>query len=282
MSEPGVDEHPPEQRVDHDELPEQAVDHDERRVGQDERRVGQDERRWPGAPSLVRSFNFAFEGIVWSLRTQRNMRLHFVAAGATLLLALALNVTRAELVALILCIGAVLAAELLNSAIEAAIDIAKPAYDPLAKIAKDAAAGAVLIAAVMSVVVGYLVFVERLAAPSARTLDSLVRGPVDVTAILLALTVAVVIALKARSGTGKALYGGWPSGHAAIAFAAWASITFVTADFRHHLLVSTLAFLMALLVVQTRVEAGVHTVRESIAGAILGSLLALLMFQYSG
>ena len=271
MSEPGIDEHP-----------EQRVEDDERRVGQDERRIGQDERRWPGAPSLVRSFNFAFEGIVWSLRTQRNMRLHFVAAGAALILALALNVTRAELVALILCIGAVLAAELLNSAIEAAIDIAKPAYDPLAKIAKDAAAGAVLIAAVMSVVVGYLVFVERLAAPSARTLDSLVRGPVDVTAILLALTVAVVIALKARSGTGKALYGGWPSGHAAIAFAAWASITFVTADFRHHLLVSTLAFLMALLVVQTRVEAGVHTVRESIAGAILGSLLALLMFQYSG
>jgi diacylglycerol kinase (ATP) len=247
-----------------------------------ERRLRRDDRRWPGAPSLVRSFNFAFEGIIWSLRTQRNMRLHFGAGVAALILALGLDVTRTELVALILCIGAVLATEMLNSAIEAAIDIAKPTYDPLAKVAKDAAAGAVLIASVMAVAVGYLVFIERLASPSSRTLDGLVGGPVDVTAILLALTIAAVIALKARSGTGTALYGGWPSGHAAIAFAAWASITFVTADFRHHLLVSSLAFLMALLVVQTRVEAGAHTVREVVAGGLLGSLLALLLFQFTG
>jgi len=247
-----------------------------------EQRLERDERRWPGAPSLVRSFNFAFEGIVWSLRTQRNMRLHFTVGATALVLAVSLEVTRTELVALILCIGMVLAVEMLNSAIEAAIDIAKPTYDPLAKIAKDVAAGSVLITAVMSVAVGYLVFVERLTSPSSRALDGLVGGPVDLTAILLALTIAAVIALKARSGTGTALYGGWPSGHAAIAFAAWAAITFVTSDFDHHLLVSSLAFLMALLVVQTRVEAGVHTVREVIAGALLGSLLALLLFQYAG
>src|ERR687885_51600 len=109
-------------------------------------------------PSLIESFNYAFEGIIHVLRTQRNMRIHFLAAVAVLVAGLATDVSRLELIALLLAIAFVLIAEMINTALEAAIDVATTSFDPMAKLAKDIAAGAVLIATVNAVAVGYLVF----------------------------------------------------------------------------------------------------------------------------
>ena len=99
-----------------------------------------------GTPSIIQSFNYAFEGVIWVLRNQRNMRIHFAIATVVLVLAFAYDVTKLELVALLLAIAFVLIAEMINTAIEAATDIATTSFDPLAKLAKDIAAGAVLIA----------------------------------------------------------------------------------------------------------------------------------------
>jgi diacylglycerol kinase (ATP) len=112
------------------------------------------------APSLIESFNFAFEGVIHVLRTQRNMRIHFAVAAAVLIAAVAVGVERIELMALLIAISFVLIAEMINSALEAGIDVATTSFDPLAKLAKDIAAGAVLIATVNAVAVGYLVFSE--------------------------------------------------------------------------------------------------------------------------
>ncbi len=93
------------------------------------------------APSLLESFNFAFEGVIHVLRTQRNMRIHFGIAAAVLIAAVALGVGRIELIALMIAISFVLIAEMINSALEAGIDVATTSFDPLAKLAKDIAAG---------------------------------------------------------------------------------------------------------------------------------------------
>jgi diacylglycerol kinase (ATP) len=108
-------------------------------------------RRGPG---IFESFNFAFEGIIHVLRTQRNMRIHFAIAVGVLVFALIVDVTKLELIALLISITFVLIAEMLNSAVEAAIDIATTEFDPMAKLAKDVAAGAVLIASTNALVVG--------------------------------------------------------------------------------------------------------------------------------
>ena len=110
------------------------------------------------APTVFDSFNYAFEGIIHVLRTQRNMRIHFAVAFVVIVAALIVNVTKLELIALCISITFVLIAEMLNTGIEAAIDIATTSFDPMAKLAKDIAAGAVLIASVNALVVGYLVF----------------------------------------------------------------------------------------------------------------------------
>jgi diacylglycerol kinase (ATP) len=232
----------------------------------------------PGrAPSLLESFNFAFEGIIHVLRTQRNMRVHFLAAAGVLIAAVSIGVERLELVALLISIAFVLIAEMINTAIEGAIDVSTTSFDPNAKLAKDIAAGAVLIATVTAVGVGYLVFSERLADRSSRLLERLADAPAELTLIALVLTIIVVIALKALTHRGTPLRGGLPSGHAAIAFAGWMAITLILEQQRF--LVSSVAFILALLVAQTRVESGIHSPVEVLYGALLGALTTLVLFQ---
>jgi diacylglycerol kinase (ATP) len=229
-------------------------------------------------PSVFESFNYAIEGVIHVLRTHRNMRIHFAVAVAVLVTAAAAGVSKIELIALLLAISFVLIAEMINTAVEGAIDVATTSFDPMAKLAKDIAAGAVLIASVNAAAVGYLVFAGKAADKSARVLDKLRNAPAEITVIALVLTVLVVIATKAWTGRGTPLRGGVPSGHAAIAFAGWMAATYIVGD-SHRFLVSALTFIMALLVAQTRVESGVHSALEVAFGGALGALVTLSVFQ---
>jgi diacylglycerol kinase (ATP) len=207
------------------------------------------------------------------------MRIHFLISIGVLVAALAFDVSRLELIALLLAIAFVLIAEMFNTAIEAAVDVASTSFDPMAKLAKDIGAGAVLIAAVNALAVGYLVFSGQVADESSRLLDRLSEAPAELTLVALVLTTALVIAMKALAGRGSPLRGGWPSGHAAVAFAAWMAVTLLVDDTEHRVLVSSLAFIMALLVAQTRIEAGVHSTLEVASGGLLGALVTLGVFQ---
>jgi diacylglycerol kinase (ATP) len=229
-------------------------------------------------PSVFESFNYAIEGVVHVLRTQRNMRIHFAIAIAVLAIAVAVRVSKIELIALLLAIAFVLIAEMINTAIEGAIDVATTSFDPMAKLAKDIAAGAVLIASVNAVAIGYLVFAGKAADKTARVLDRLRDAPAEITVIALVITVLVVIATKAWTGRGTPLRGGLPSGHAAIGFAGWMAATYIVGD-SHRFLISALTFIMAMLVAQTRVESGVHSTLEVAYGGALGALITLVMFQ---
>ena len=231
------------------------------------------------SPSVLQSFNFAFEGIIHVLRTQRNMRIHFMIAAGVLIGALIVGVSRLELVILLMAISFVLIAEMINSALEAGIDVATTSFDPLAKLAKDIAAGAVLIATINALAVGYLVFVDRIKDPSSRAIDRLRDAPTEITLVALVLTVILVIGAKAYTRRGRPLRGGLPSGHSAIAFAGWMAATYILGDSTHWFLISTLTFIMALLVAQTRIEAGFHSFVEVLSGGVLGALVTLVLFQ---
>ena len=232
-------------------------------------------RRTPG---IFDSFNYAFEGIIHVLRTQRNMRIHFAIAVAVIVFALIVNVTKLELIALLISITFVLISEMMNSAVEAAIDIATTSFDPMAKLAKDVAAGAVLIASTNAVAVGYLVFAGKVADRSAHLLDRLRQAPAELTLVALVLTVIGVIATKAYTGRGTPAPRRRPSGHAALAFAGWMAATYV-AGADHRFLISSIALIMALLVAQTRIESGVHSTIEVTYGAPVRRARTLMIFQ---
>jgi diacylglycerol kinase (ATP) len=210
------------------------------------------------------------------------MQIHIGVALIALLMGLVLDFSRLELVAVMGAVSLVLVAEMMNTAIEAAIDAVVTTYHPLVKIAKDVAAGAVLVATVNALAVAYFVFYDRLTDGGQDLLGSVRRSPTHLVVVVMIVTVIAVIAIKAWTGRGTPLRGGLPSGHAASAFAAWASITIIAEPLNHAVLVSTLAFLMALLVAQSRVEAGIHSLVETVAGAVLGTCVAIVIFQLWG
>ncbi|MFA5845128.1 MAG: diacylglycerol kinase [Coriobacteriia bacterium] len=227
--------------------------------------------------SLLWSFNYAIEGIVFTLRTQRNMRLHALAAAVVLGGALFFRITRLELAMVLFAISCVFVAELANTAIEAAVDVATDTFDPMAKTAKDVAAGAVLIASLDAVAVGYLVFFKRLTSVTTTVLSRVREAPSHLTVIALALTALAVLVGKALGREGTWLQGGWPSGHTALATAAAAAVGYASgrAD------ATVLALFIAALVAQSRVESETHTIPQVIIGALLGLLLATIVFQVS-
>lgn len=212
-------------------------------------------------------------------RHQRNMRIHFVAAIVVLVASLFFDLTRLELLAVFIAITFVLMAELINTAVEETIDLVVSEPDPRARVAKDVAAGAVLVAAANALVVAYFVFSDKLTNLSAEVLNALRRSPAHLTFVALVLVVLLVIIIKASQGRGRLLSGGLPSGHAAVAFAGWTAVTFISAGTQYGVLLSAVAFFMALLTAQGRVEAGIHHSREVVFGAILGILVATLIFQ---
>lgn len=229
--------------------------------------------------SLIDSFNFAFQGVIHAVRTQRNMRIHLLIAVVVMIAAIAVGVTQMELIVLILVIAFVLITEMINSSLEAAIDVATTSFDPMAKLAKDMAAGAVLISTVAAAATGFLIFDDRIASPSTHLLNRAEQAPVYLTLVALIVTAMIVIVTKALTHRGTPLRGGLPSGHAALAFAAWMAVTYLVADGQHRFLISSLALVMAILVAQTRIEAGFHSALEVTYGAVLGSLVMLAFFQ---
>jgi diacylglycerol kinase (ATP) len=107
--------------------------------------------------NLLSSFKYAFAGLAYLVRTQRNARIHLAISLVVVVLGFWSGLSRTEWAIIALTIGLVLAAESFNTVAEAAVDLASPQFHPLAKIAKDVAAGAVLLMAIAAVVVGLLI-----------------------------------------------------------------------------------------------------------------------------
>ena len=169
-----------------------------------------------------------------------------------------------------MAISFVLITEMLNTAIEYAIDIFTTRYDPLAKLAKDVAAGAVLVATLNALAVAYLVFYDKVVGVPYTVLSKVRQSPIDVTVITVFLLVVVVIAVKAITRPRHAAARRPAVGHAAVAFGGWVAITFVASGTAFDLPISVIALVMAVLIAQSRVQAGIHTWLEVAVGGLLG------------
>lgn len=134
------------------------TEHPERRTECGMVRHAGDSSSFPFACAL----RCARKGIVYALRTQKNLKIHICFALAAVALGFALSVSEAGWLAIILCIMLVMALEVVNTAIESVVDMASPEWDELAMRAKDCAAGAVYVAAIGSLVVAAVVYIPRI------------------------------------------------------------------------------------------------------------------------
>jgi undecaprenol kinase len=112
--------------------------------------------------SLFKSFAYAFTGIITAIKAERNMRIHLIAAVIILGCSLYFHLSRMEWLFVLFAIGGMLTLELVNTAIERVVDLVTSERHPLAKQAKDAAAGAVLIYAILSIVAGLIIFIPHM------------------------------------------------------------------------------------------------------------------------
>ena len=219
---------------------------------------------------MLESFNWAIGGIVWALRYERHMQIHVGLALIVVVMSLVFSVGRVQILLVFAAITFVMVAELFNTAIEHAMDEITDRESPVAKIVKDVSAGAVLIASLNAVVVAYLVFYDHIVSWPYRFFYHLRVSPVDITVVALVLVMIIVVIVKAATRRGAYLHGGWPSGHAAVAFAAWVAVSALAVNTAYATPISAVAFVMAFLTAQSRVQTGIHRPLEVIAGAMLG------------
>lgn len=222
----------------------------------------------------LESFNNAITGIIDTVRTERNMKIHLIAAVGVLIVSFFFDISKFEFLILAVTITMVIAAELINTAIEAAIDMTTNYYHPLAKVAKNAAAGAVLITAISAVLVGYVIFWDKLSSFSFDLIRKVKNSePYTMLIVLIIVCIATIIA-KAIFGEGTPLKGGMPSGHSALGFSIATAISLIT----EQPICILLSFLLAFITAQSRVDSEVHSILEVIVGAIFGIILTLFIF----
>lgn len=223
---------------------------------------------------MVDSFNNAIDGVIYTVRTQRNMKIHMVVSVLVLIACLFFDVSKIEFLILAITISMVISAELFNTAIESVVDMNTNYYHPLAKIAKNVAAGAVIITAINAVVVGYVIFWDKLSNFSFILLHKIKSSEPYTIFIVLVVVCILTIIVKAIFGEGTPLKGGMPSGHSALAFSISTAISLITEE----PICIVLSFIMALITAQSRVDSEVHSSLEVLVGAIFGILVTLLIF----
>ncbi len=201
------------------------------------------------------------------------MRVHLFTVVAVLLAGLLLRLPRVEMAVLVFSAALVVIAEMINTAIEAVVDMITDHYHPAAKYAKDVAAGAVLISAVNAAVVGGIVFLSYF---QSYLVKERMKSPPTVTVIVSALLLLLVIVLlgKILGQKGSLMKGGAISGHSAVAFFLAMTISIGARSW----IVALLALVLATLVAQSRVEGKIHTLREVITGAVIAMALSVIVF----
>lgn len=226
---------------------------------------------------FLKGFDYAYEGLVWAINHEKNMKFHLLALAILLIASLFFNLSRVEMISLVFAVCFVLGFELLNTSLEQAVNLASGGkYSPFAKASKDLAAAAVFISALNALFVAYLIFFDKFIDFYNSVFVRITKQPSHLAVITLSLVIVVTIFLKGvfYEGHGSAFKGGFVSGHTSLAFCL-ATIGIMQSQ---EVLVKLLFLLLALVIAESRYEANIHSIPEIIRGAILGTSMAMAIF----
>lgn len=222
----------------------------------------------------IESLNIAIEGILHAAKTEKHLRYHLYSAAAVIIISFILGISRSEFITIAILASVVILSEMFNTAIEHTVDLLSPDVSRGAKYAKDIAAGGVLITAFTAAVIGYIILYPYIKKAFSEGLEIAKRSPEDVAIISLIIVLIVVILAKSHFEKGEPLRGGLPSGHAALSFSVWVSVTYVTENF----IASLLSFILAAIIAQSRITVKAHNALEVIIGGILGAVITFVLF----
>lgn len=231
--------------------------------------------------NFIEACNNAVNGIIYAATTQRNIRIQLVLAVIIMMLSLFYGLNTTEFLCLVFAVFMVIFAEMINTAIETVVDLFVDVYHPKAKIAKDVAAGAVVLSACNALVVGYFIFFnkENIKAISDSIFNNMVKSPTHLAFVAILLVIIAVIAVKAscsrKKQRGELIKEGFvPSGQTAIAFAALTAIWINSRD----IITFSLALVLSVLIAGNRLYNNARTKAEVAFGACMGILIVILVY----
>ena len=226
---------------------------------------------------FLKGFDYAYDGLVYAINHEKNMKFHLLACIIVLIASLFFNLSRLDMMFLIFAISSVITLELINTALENAVDIAADGrWLILAKAAKDISAAATFVSALNAMFIAYLVFFDKFLNFYDSVILRIAKRPSHLALISVSLVIIVTIFLKGvfYEGKGTAFKGGFVSGHTSVSFCL-ATIGILLID---NPLARLILFGLALIVAESRYEANIHSTKEIIRGALLGISVASLIF----
>ncbi|RKY36366.1 MAG: hypothetical protein DRP73_03445 [Candidatus Omnitrophota bacterium] len=219
--------------------------------------------------------NDAIEGMICVFKEQSNMKLHLLAAIVIFGVGVFVGMKKMELAIVVLTMGLIIFAEMVNSCLEMILDFIRPEYDLHINKIKKALAGSVLFIGAGGFLILYILFSTYIPYSIENGFQKLRGADWHLSFFSLLFVIGIVILTKALFKKGKPLKGGLPSGHSAIAFSIWMIITLITSN----LLASTLVLLLAIMISGSRLRSGIHDIWEVILGGVIGALMTLTIFQ---
>lgn len=217
----------------------------------------------------------AVNGIIYGTTTQSNVRKQLVIIACVMVASLFFNLSKLEFICLIFAFVLIIFAEMINTAIETVVDLYTDLYHPKAKIAKDVAAGAVVISALNALIITYFILFDKIGMEGTSIIKTVINSPGYLAFVAIALVIIVTVALKAakindRLNNKQLIV----SGQSMIAFSAVTAIWINT----ENIVIVALALTMAIIISLNRIESNQRTILEVVLGAILGILITLLVY----
>lgn len=229
---------------------------------------------------FIDAWKNAINGIIYATTTQSNIKKQLIIAVVVVVISLFFNLSKAEFLCFLFTIILILFAEMTNTAIETVVDLCTEVYHPKAKIAKDVAAGGVVVTTINAIIVAYFLFFDKLSEMGIAFLQNIASSPQHLAFTVVMIVIIAVLALIAFSKTNKHKIFNEkfiPSGHATIAFAANTLIWLLTDNF----VILILSLVMAILLAESRIAAKEHKLSEVVFSACFGTIMVLILYGIS-
>ena len=219
--------------------------------------------------NFIDAWKNAINGIIYATTTQGNIKKQLIIAVAVVIISLFFNLNKAEFLIFLFTIILIIFAEMVNTAIETVVDLYVDVYHPKAKIAKDVAAGGVVITAINAIIVAYFLFFDKISDMGIAFIQNVANSPIHLAFAIIAYSKTN----KHKVFNEKFV----PSGHATIAFAANTIIWITT----QNPVILILSLVMAILIAESRIQAKEHKLSEVIFSACMGILIVLIIYSIS-
>lgn len=241
-----------------------------------------EEKKAPKNKNFLDAWKNAIHGIIYATTTQGNVKKQLIIAVLVVIISLFFDLTKAEFLIFMFTIILIIFAEMVNTAIETVVDLYTDLYHPKAKIAKDVAAGGVVITTINAVIVAYFLFFDKVSNIGLQFIRNIATSPVHLAFAAIMIVIIGILSLIAIATTNKHKLLNkkfMPSGHAALAFAA-NTIIWLVVDMKNNIsiVILTLSLIMAILVSESRIESKTHRLSEVVFSSCVGIIVVLVIY----